>query len=278
MNGQGVSLKPADAQAGGGVLEALNDTDATIKACRVVLWNYNNTQISAAPFLAVTYQFEDGSEFEQKYKGGDAKFLVPSQDGKEFVPVDSNADRTGLPDGCNALIWLTDIVNAGFPEHLIGRDVSVFEGTRVHLNVKPQPKRPGLKEGNDKAKDILVVTKILALPGQAQAGTAGKVTKGKAGAKAAPATASQGVAAPVGQASADAVQARAIEVVMEILTSNGGSVPKVAIANKAFKIMQDAKDPLRNDVSKLVFKDEFLSGGLVDVPFSFDGTTVSLGE
>ncbi len=278
---QGVSLKPSDAQAGGGVLEALNDTDATIKTCRVVLWNYNSATIHPAPFLAVTYSFEDGSEFEQKYKGGDAKFLVPSQDGKEFVPVDPSADRTGLPDGCNALIWLTDIVNAGFPEHLIGRDVSVFEGARVHLNVKPQPKRPGLAKPGDpkdeKSKDILIVTKILALPGQTQA--AGKVKgKAKPAAVAQTQTQTQTAAAPVGAATADTIQARAIEVVMDILTSNGGSVPKVAIANKAFKIMQDAKDPLRNEVSKLVFKDEFLSGGLLDVPFSFDGTTVSLGD
>ncbi len=276
MNGQGVSLKPSDAQAGGGVLEALNDTDATIKTCRVVLWNYNNQTIHPAPFLAVTYTFDDGSEFEQKYKGGDAKFLVPSADGKEFVPVDPNADRTGLPDGCNALIWLTDIVNAGFPEHLIGRDVSVFEGAKVHLNVKPQPKREGFKnqDPNKKGNDILVVTKIHSLPGQAAAGKA----KGKTKSAAAPVQtqAAAGGAAAAGATNGDAVHARAIEVVMEILTSNGGSVPKVAIANKAFKIMQDAKDPLRNDVSKLVFKDEFLHGE--DVPWSFDGTTVSLGD
>ena len=39
--------------------------------------------------------------------------------------------------------------------------------------------------------------------------------------------------------------------------------------------MQDAKDPLRNDVSKLVFKDEFLSSE--DVPWNFDGQSISLG-
>ena len=217
---QGVSLKPSDAQAGGGVLEALNDTDAVIKQCRVVLWNYNNQTIHPAPFLSVTYGFEDGSEFEQKYKGGDAKFLVPSQDGKEFVPVDPNADRTGLPDGCNALIWLTDIVNAGFPEHLIGRDVSVFEGTKIHLNVKPQPKREGLKQDPNKNKDILVVTRIHSLPGQNVAGKA--AAKGKT--KAAPVAAqNQPVAAPVGLANGDAVRTRAIEVVMEIRWPSSGS-------------------------------------------------------
>lgn len=274
MNGsQGVSLKPSDAQAGGGILEAVNDTDAVIKACRFTLWNYNNPSIAASPFLSVTYGFDDGSDFEQKYKCGDAKFLVPSQDGKEIVPVDPSTDRTGLPDGCNALIWLTDIINAGFPEHLVGRDVSVFEGARVHLNVKPQPKRPGLaNQDPTKNKDILVVTKIHALPG-AGAGTVGKTVKGKT--KTAAPVANQPVAAPVGAAS-EAVQARAIDVVMEILANKGGSVPKVAIANEAFKILQAAKDPLRNDVSKLVFKDEFLSGD--DVPWQFDGTTVSLGD
>jgi len=270
--GQGVSLKPSDAQAGGGILEALNDTDATIKACRFTLWNYNNPSYAPALFLGVTYGLEDGSEFEQKYRGGESKYLVPSADGKEAVPVDSTVDRTGLPEGCNALLWLTDIVNAGFPEHLIGRDVSVFEGARVHLNVKPQPKRPGLKnQADDKTpKDILVVTKILALPGASQTATAGKA-KAKAVAKPVGKT---GLAVATEATTPDAIQARAIEVVMEILTSGGGSVPKVAIANKAFKIMQDAKDPLRNDVSKLVFKDEFLNGD--DVPWSYDGTTVTL--
>lgn len=294
MSGGGVSLKPSQAQAGGGGL--FDDLDAWIIRCYFRLWDYNGAISTPVLGLSVVYKRldEEGGEFEQTYSGGDTKFNVPSPDGKRAIPVDK--ERTGLTEGTNALQYLVSIVNCGFPEHLIGDDVSVFEGIQVHVNRVPQQKRPGIAPkpvvagAAPKKDDILVVTKILnkaqILDGsyktvmaaqmaqtQTQTAPAGAPVK-----KAKPPAAAQ---APVpaqapGPVADDAVRARAIDVVMGILTEKGGSIAKAEIASAAFKVLQAAKDPLRNQVSQLVFKDEFL-GDKENVPWSFDGTTISLG-
>ena len=282
--GSGVSLKPSDAQAGGGLFD---DIDARIERMYFRLWDYNGSIPTPVLGLAAVYApLDGGASFEQVYSAGDTKFLVPSPDGKEAIPV--STERTGLMDGTNAIQYLTSIMQAGFPEAKVGKDVSVFEGTVVHLNRVPQQKRPGIKpvagkEG--KKDDILIVTKIHAYPWDAAgsvAAPAPAAAAAKTKAKAAPAVAGQTVA-PAAAASeqaaapgaSEAVQNRAIEVVMQILSETGGTVPKAAIAGKAFKILNDAKDPLRNEVSQLVFKDGFL--GQAGQPWAFDGTTVSFG-
>lgn len=278
----GVSLKPTDAQAGGGGL--FDDLDALIVRCYFRLWDYNGKISTPVLGLGVVYKRldEEGGEFEQVYSAGDTKFCVPSPDGKQAIPVD--AERTGLTEGTNALQYLMSFINAGFPEHLVGQDVSVFEGAQVHVNTVPQQKRPGMApKAAGKKDDILVVSKILNLPAikdgsyktnPAPAAAAAPVQKGKkpAVAHAQPAAAAQ-AQAPVEVDGA--VQARAVEVVMQVLMDKGGSIAKAQIAGEAFKILQAAKDPMRNAVSQLVFKDEFL-GNAADVPWKFDGTTISM--
>jgi hypothetical protein len=165
-------------------------------------------------------------------------------------------------------------VNCGFPEDKIERDISVFEGTTVHVNRVPQQARPGLVAApGAKAKDILVVTKIHQLPGEKAA--VGKKAAGKKTAMA-PAAVSSGVAAGAGGAGSNgAAHEKAIETVLAILTSKGGTIKKLAIAQEAFKLMQAKNDPHRNEVCQLVFKDDFL--GAPGMPWSYTGDVISLG-
>lgn len=286
--GSGVSLKPSDAQAGGGGL--FDDLDVLLKSLRFRTWDYQGKIQTPVLGLEVVFERLDGEEagttFEQVYSAGDLKFLVPSPDGSEAVPV--TKERTGLTEGTNALQFLLSIVNSGFPEHLIGQKVTAFAGVKAHVNRVPQQKRPGIAKaaGQSGKDDILVVTNILN-KAEIQAGT--YQTPGATAAKApaagkkaaAPKTATPAAAAPVPAAQAaapgdqDAVIGRAVDIVMQILTDKGGSIAKASVAGEAFKILNATKDPLRNQVSQLVYKDEFLSGG--HGPWSFDGTTISLG-
>jgi hypothetical protein len=261
--GQPVSLKPSDAVTGGGLYD---DLDVEIKQCRFKLWDYQGAIAKSILGLGVTFVIDDasqGGEFEQIYSAGDTKHFVPSDDGREAVRVGS---QEGLSESSNAILFLRSLVNSGFPENQIGSDVSVFEGTRCHVNRQPQPKRAGLKVGDDeKKKDVLIVTKIHSLPGEKAKGKklTGKVAK-----------VAEQVAAGAGTGvdANGAVHDKAVETMLAILASKGGTIKKGQIAQAAFQ--QLAKDPLRNQVTALIFKDEFLSEA--GQPWTFSGQEVSL--
>lgn len=267
--GQGVSLKPSDAVQGGGLFD---DVDATITQCRFKSWDYNGAIKSPVLGLGVTFQNEDadGFTFEQVYSAGNLQHFVPSDDGRFAVPVGT---LTGLQESSNAMAFLKSLVNCGFPEDKIERDISVFEGCKVHVNRVPQQQRKGLDQAGAKAKDILVVTKIHSLPGEAgKAVAAGAGKKAAAPAKAKAATAS--VAASSESSSGNGhVHQKAVETLLSILAAKGGSVKKLSVAQEAFKLL--ATDPDRNAVCQIVFKDEFLSEA--GQPWSFDGQTVAMG-
>lgn len=262
----GVSLKPSDAVAGGG---GIDDVDVRIKSCRFRAWDYNGQLPS--PVLGLSVDFElltpEGGEANQVYSAGEMKHFVPSQDGREAVPV---GGKTGLNENTNAMLFLMSLVNSGFPESKIGDDVSVFEGTECHVNQVPQPKRPGMS-AQDKSKNVTVVSKIHKMPWEAAKGTVAAPAKAKASTKAtAPAVAQQSASA---SGNGQAVTDKAEQAVISILSAKGGSIAHTAIAGEAFKLL--ASDPDRNEAVKLAYSKEFL--GAEGKPWTFDGTTVSLG-
>jgi hypothetical protein len=275
--GQGVSLKPSDAVAGGGMFD---DVDVEIVKCRFRSWDYNGKIQTPILGLEVTYRNpEDGFEFSQVYSAGEMKQFVPSEDGRFAVPVGSQA---GLNDQSNAIFYITAFVNAGFPENKIGDDVSVFEGAFVHVNNVPQPKRKGQTgTGADgKPNMILIPTKVMRWPWDPKpaptaASAAPKVGKTKAAPAvqqaAVPAEAPAAAAAPAASAGGEDVESKAMSAIMSILSAKGGSISKAALAQAVFAAVKT--DPDRNAIVSTAFKDEFLKQG----PWSFDGSTISLG-
>lgn len=279
----GVSLKPSDAVAGGALID---DVDVTIKACRFRLWDYNGTIPNPVLGLEVVFVDDDGGEQSQVYSAGDTKHFVPSEDGSEAVAVGSHQN---LNDSTNAMAFMVSLVNAGFSEEKIGDKVSVFEGTKVHVNQVPQPKRKNLATvgGPKDNKTVLLVSKILAFPwDKAQAKAPGKAAapKGVAPKAAAPAQAAAPVAhaaAPAGNgaatggngADASALNSIAMEAMLGIVMGKGGSITKGAIAQEAFKALQ--AHPNRNALVQMVYSDEFLKQP--GAPWQYDGTTVSMG-
>lgn len=267
----GVSLKPSDAQAGGG---GYDDVDARIEKCRFITWDYAGNLPAPVLGLEVAYKvLADGFEFKQVYSAGDLKHFVPSQDGRYAIPVGS---QSGLNDSSNAIQYLAALVNAGFPEDRIANDVSVFEGVEGHLNQVPQKERKSLTKADPtaKARTVLVVTQIHKLPWEK-----GKVSpiKPVAAMKAQAAAPVASPAPSTTEVPSNGVVAKSVETVMGILMSKGGTITKAAIAQEAFKVL--AADPDRNAVVQAIYKDEFLHGKSVEggVPWQFDGKTISLG-
>lgn len=272
--GSFVSINPANAVQGGGQFD---DVDVTIKQVRTTLWDYNGKIPSPVVALAVTFEHAEGGEFVQHYSAGDPKNFVPSEDGHRFVPVGS---AVGLNENTNAMAFLVSFINSGFPGDKVTDDVTVFEGTRVHVQNIPQPKRPGLAQPTGKNL-VLVVNKIHSLPWETS--TAPKTlpkpkaaTAPKVGNAAGPV---QGQAPSVTPAQTeesggqDELMAKATEGMLAIVSAKGGMIPKAQIAQEAFKLF--SKDPQRNQLVALIYNDVFLAQP--GAPWTFDGTTVKLG-
>lgn len=274
MSPAGVSLKPSDATAGAALIES---GDVVLESVRTGWWDYNGKIQTPQPALIVAIDAGEQGKFTQCYSAGKAEYFVPSDDQRRFIPV--KPELAGINQNTNAMMFLVSLVNAGFPEDKIGDDVSVFDGIKCHMHTVPQPKRAGLT-GSD-GKTVLVVDKIHQLPWDAPA----TAPKAKAATKAtapkppmatqvqAPQAVNQQAAAVAAIDQTTPLFAQAQEGLLGIIASKGGSVAKKDIAGLAFSVF--AKDPNRNALVQMMYKDDFLAAE--GQPWSFDGTTVSLG-
>lgn len=306
MEQQAVSFNPADAVAGGSLID---DTEATLVSLRSCMFDYNGKAPQAVPALHAVWQYlVDGHPqvAHEYYSAGDAKNLAPSGDGRQLIPVGSQG---GLNDNCNAYKLMVSFINGGFPATSIGRDLGVFDGARCYVKRVPQPK----VQGAQKDSKPLLVQKYL---GQGQilpmptATVGGAMVGGAVGAGVppmgqgmpagyAPQTPQQAPAmgyanpmptpapmaglpgqpmgiptgVPVAAPVANPMHDKAVGALMSLLMSKGGTLPKAQIPAMAFTAL--GNDPDRNTLVQMMFADGFLS--TPGVPWKFDGQTVSLG-
>ena len=254
----GLSLRPEDAVVSGGFLD---DEDVVISTVRAEMFDYAGQRANdPSPAIAVSYM-RDGEDDgnKQYYTAGKAKDQIPSANGKTFDNLRPNpGDRNGLPEKSNAMMWLQSIINAGFPADKLSDDLSVFDGTSVHVNQVPAPERTGLKGTKDKT--ILIVTKINSLPGE-KSKTKSKSTvkagasKGKGKAATTPAT-TPAAAAVEGEVSE--VETRAAEVLLIALASNPEGIKKAALIPKIVPLIA-GDDPLRSKIVPKIIEDAFLA-------------------
>ena len=156
------SLNPANMTGGG----AVADGEYTLAKLVVASFNYGG-QAAATPACLITYKDAAGQEQEQAYTAGAGAEM--GTDGKSFVSMAKSS---------NFAMWVASIVEAGFPVDKLGDDVTVFQGYRVKVAAKAQPKRAGLKDQQE-GKTIVLVTEIVAAPGgkAAKATTAARLAK-----------------------------------------------------------------------------------------------------
>lgn len=262
----GVSLKPCDATAGGGLLD---DEDVKVVESKFTMFDYSG---KAQPVPAIMWKLDrgDGSEpVAQYWSVGKGVDWMPSDDGKELLPI---GKATQLVESSNGVLLLSSVVNAGIPESKIGADVSIFEGMECHMNRVAAPERKGLVSKKEN-QTILVVTKIHKLPWEkAAAKGGGKTAKGKPAGGGGRAT--KGSKAP---ATAD-IDGIATEFILNILANDEtmaqfpDGIPKAKLAPQAFATFP-ADDPNRGAVVKKVFEDAFLNAG----PWAYTGGKISMG-
>jgi hypothetical protein len=256
------SLNPNDAVQGG----LLSDADIIIDSALFTLFDYNGTQ---APSPALRVQFKDGDDklHEQHYSAGKSENFVPSEDGRKLLLTGT---ATALNTGSNVYKFLKSLVDSGFPIEKLMDDIGVIVGTRAHVIQVANPAERGEQklDKNGRPKTTLLVTKILALPGE-------KVAKAKAAAPKVAVTAGKPATTvtPAGTLTApasDDTVSKTVGYVITALQAAGGPISRQAISQKVFMIANSAKDADKAGVCKLAFEEGFLSGN--------SGSPIQAGE
>lgn len=240
----GVSLKPSEAVEGGGLLD---DVDAVVKEASFAMFDYQGQRSIPIPTLQLILEVEgEEKTYQQNWSVGKPEDWMPSEDGKRLIAI---GKAQGLNTTSNTMLFLTSLVNAGYPEDKLTDDVSDLVGLEAHFNRVAAPNRAGLvKKEGDRDQTVLIVTDIKKLPWETKKAT------GKP-AKTATTKAGKTVAPPPTEGGVD-LSTKAAETIMEIVVEEGGTLAKKAIPAALFKKL--AGDPDKNDILKIAYKDDFL--------------------
>lgn len=256
---QGISLSPETYGESG----LLDDANVSVTEAAFLMWDYNGTVNPAAPALGIEYTDEDGKTHSQYYTAGDARYFVPSEDGKMLIPA---GDKTGIQRTCNAALFLSALINAGFPvDKLEDGDISILTGMQCHVKREAQPKRPGIApRANDNGRGdatILLVDTILRLPWD-------KAAVGKGANKTNPAAAAAAAAADEGTT----IDSELEEIIMGIVAE--GSIAKAAMCKAVVAAANG--NPNKAKISALAYKDSWLKDAAR--PFKYEGGKLFLEE
>lgn len=245
---QGVSLKPTTYIEGTGLID---DVDVIIKEASFAMFDYNG-RLPAVPAAKLILDEGDGVETIQYYSVGKASDWMPSEDGKSLTAI---GKATALVKSSNWAVFVTALVNAGFPENKIENDISIFNGMEGHVSRVAAPERKGLKkEKKDYEDTILVFDKLHKLPWEKPKKKSGPPSGAGVGTTT---TSTKKKDSKKKEESGSNVEEKATEFILEILSQNPDGIEKNKLPTLAFKLRKD--DPDRNGLVKMVFEDAFLS-------------------
>lgn len=259
-NGGGghISLRPSDGESGG----LLDDVNATVIAAAAVTWDYNGNA-DPGPALHIRLKDDNGQEADQYYSAGKLERVVPTEDGEQFDPAEGSSAK-GLNQNCNAFVFLSELVNKGFPEDKLA-SLGTLVGLYGHFNRVPQKQRAGLENADGKQRTILIVTKIHSMPWEKK-GTAGKASSPSANLK------STSTASTNNGGNGNSVNDEAVAAVMALVAE--GPVEMKKLGMQIFKSTPTSKN--RAAIVKLVTTEDFITQD--NAPWSFDGETLSAAE
>lgn len=234
MSDKGVSLRPSTYVD----VALIDDVDVVWSELGFAMWDYGGKREEKSPALYVKMTLPDDSEVVQYYSAGDASYWVPSDDAKRLLPIGT---ATALNSGCNLAILLKSLIESGYSEESFEDDITTLAGLNVHMDRQPAPKRPGLKQDDDREKTVLVVTKILG---------SGETKQAAAEAETADLT------------------DRATEIVLDLIADKGGKTKRSAIT--PWILLKIPKgDPNRTELLKVAYSAAFLSTG----PWNYNKAT-----
>lgn len=254
----------------------IDDINGKITDAKFTMYDYNGkSDGGAVPALGIEIELEDGVKHESYYSAGDAKFWAPSADGKTLTPT---SDKTSLSKSSKLGIFLTELINAGFPvTKLQAGDITCLIGLQAHFVRKADKERKGLTRKDEKAQSTLCVVKVISMPGEQPKAAAKQTAVGApSGSTGSPAATTAG---STGGSSSD-VDDDTTNVLLEIVPAQpGGVIAKNRISQAVFKHI--GKDspllPQRAAITQRAMQDEFLKAGAANGLWEFDGTNVKIG-
>ena len=249
-----LSLKPSEMSTGGGLW---GDLDAVITSVKFELNTFDGKVPQGVTVLALEVIDDAGEAHDQMLSCG--KGVMPSADGKGLE------EGGKFNSGSNAGLFLTSMVNAGFPEPKIGDDITVLVGGKFHFERTAAPKRSGVTkapraDGKVYEDTILIVTKVLTLPWDAKGKPKGA---GKAMGKSLAAPVAKGKAVV---AAGDDVAEEAQGAVIQALAMES-DVTMQKLAANVFKVA--AASPNKAAIVKMIYAPGFLE--------SIEGVTLDNG-
>jgi len=265
-----VSLRPSDAVEGGAIPQ---DKNLIILGSRFSLWDYQG-KAKTTTAAKIDFKDDDGTEYTQYYSVGDPERFTPSEDGKTLVAVGTAAS---LSKSSNFVIFMTALVNAGFPENRVGEDISSLEGLKAYYIGQKPPTRAGLAQNapveGQKVyeKVILVPSVIIKLPWE----KADRKLAGNAAGKALPkAEAETTTEESTEEEAISDVATAAVEFIGKVVKAEGGSATRQKIAQAVFKDKELAKNGTRDSVASAVFAPGTVTA-LKAAGFTVNGETIS---
>ena len=263
-----VSLRPSDAVEGGAVPA---DKTLVIVGSRFALWDYMG-KAKTTTAAKIDFKEDDGTEHTHYYSVGDPERFAPSEDGKTLVAVGTAA---ALSKSSNFVLFMTALVNAGFPENKVGEDISSLEGLKAYYIGQKPPTRSGLAQNapveGQKVyeKVILVPSVIIKLPWE-KADRKNVPAAGKALPKAEAETTTESSE----ESSEDDVTTAAVEFIGKVVKAEGGSTTRQKVAQAVFKDKELAKNGTRDGIASAIFAPG-TSAALVGAGFTVKGETIS---
>lgn len=226
---EGLSIRPSDMVEGAAVPQNMN---LRVTAAKFTLFEYGGKSAQPAVGAMLSLIDDQGVTYEQFYSAGSTERIIPSVDGKKLMPVGT---ATAVVKSSNFHILMRELVNAGFPENKLDKDVSSLTDLYAYWIGLPEPERLGLKkkgEDTGRTKILCVPQKILRLPWE----TAGATT---------------GVGA--------ALDAEVVKAATELVDKALATSPVVTRAQLAGLVFSGEmlKHPKRNEISALVFSPQF---------------------
>ena len=140
----------------------LDDAEAIIKECKTGTYQYPNSSTSTNA-LIVTFDAGLDEPHVEVYSSGK---IEATEDGTGFI--------SKLDVKSKAMQFIQSMLAQGAD---IDADVKVFEGYKVHLKRVALPKMAGIDKAGDREKTVLLVDKVISVPGAKGRPTAGGAAK-----------------------------------------------------------------------------------------------------